>query len=99
MPRFSGFVRYENTFTINPGFKRAALTVTDAYEGVELFVNGVSLGLQIAPPFRYEITDVVRAGENTVVIEAATSLERENASKDTPVCGSGVTGVCRIETV
>ena len=77
--------------------KRANVTVTDAYEGVELFINGVSLGLQIAPPFRYDITYAVKPGENTIAIEVATTLERENASDDTPSCPSGINGICEIE--
>ncbi len=97
MPHFSGFVRYENSFVMGSDQKRANVIVTDAYEGVELFINGVSLGLQIAPPFRYDITSAVKPGKNTIMIEVATTLERENASDDTPSCPSGINGICEIE--
>ena len=103
-PAFSGFVRYERTLALARVPARAELTVTDAYEGVELFVNGESLGIQVAPPFAYEIAPRLRAGVNEIAIEVATTLERENAGQPdmmraylglgpkTPSCPSGISG-------
>lgn len=80
------------------------LEVTDAYEGVEVFVNDVSLGIQIAPPFSYCLTGRLRRGNNAVRIEVATTLERENAKLPDPIrmymglgekipeCPSGING-------
>ena len=102
-PEFSGFVRYETCVSLAKG-KRYTLEIADACEGVELFVNGVSAGIQIAPPCRYDITSLVNDGENTLTIEVATTLERQmyNALKDDPrsmmrglkppCSGSGLTG-------
>ena len=103
-PQFSGFVRYEREVVLEKVPARAAITITDAYEGVELFVNGNSLGIQIAPPFRYELTPCLRAGANRIRIEVATTLEREMASQPDrmrafmglgpkkPTCPSGLNG-------
>ena len=77
-PEFSGFVRYENSFTAKEG-ERFYLEITDAHEGVEVFVNGVSLGIQIVPVFRFDLSDAVNLGENQIRIEVATTLEREMA--------------------
>ncbi len=77
-PEFSGFVRYENNFNGTKG-QRAVLKITDAHEGVEIFINGQSLGIQIAPPFVYDLTEALIDGENSIVIEVATTLEREMA--------------------
>ena len=105
-PEFSGFVRYENEFILSKGQMaeggRIVLVVTDAWEGVELFVNKSSAGIQIAPPFLYDITGLCREGENEVMIEVATTLEREMAKvpdpirpKPEPATLSGITGeVC-----
>ena len=49
-PEFSGYVQYENTFIAKESWKMD-LEITDAYEGVEVFVNDVSLGIQIVPAF------------------------------------------------
>jgi hypothetical protein len=76
LPKFSGIVRYENRVKLVSG-KRAFVEITDAYEGVEVFVNGRSAGIQIVPPYRFDITDLVREGENDISIEVATTLERE----------------------
>ena len=105
-PSFSGFVRYENTFT-DRADSRTVLEITDAYEGVEVFINGETLGIQIAPPFLYDITGKVKNGENKVRIEAATTLEREMAARDDqpqlipgmsepPSNPSGINGMVRL---
>ena len=73
-PAFSGFVRYETRFTLDaPAALR--LEIADAAEGVEVFLNGESAGIQIAPPFGYDLAG--QAGANTLVIEVATTLERQ----------------------
>lgn len=46
-PAFSGFVRYEGTFT-----KKGRESVI-----LEVFVNGKSAGIQIVPPYRYDLTE------------------------------------------
>jgi len=75
-PRFSGFVRYEKQIQLeHPG--RVVLEISDAHEGVEVFVNSQSAGLQITPPFRFDISDLLKAGENQLRIEVATTLERQ----------------------
>ena len=53
-PEFSGFVRYETHFVLDAAAP-LVLTITDAAEGVEVFLNGESAGIQIAPPFVYEL--------------------------------------------
>lgn len=74
-PQFSGFVRYETKFDRPAG--KVLLEISDAAEGVEVFVNGVSAGLQIVPPFRYDLTKLTVPGVNILAIEVATTLERE----------------------
>lgn len=79
MPAFSGWVRYENKIRLKKA-KRTILTITDAYEGVEVRFNGKSAGVQIVPPYRFDVTDLIKEGENQVVIEVSTTLERERAA-------------------
>ncbi len=75
-PDFSGFIRYENTVDL-PKAGKASLLIEDAFEGVEVFVNGQSAGIQIAPPFAFELDSLLKEGRNTIRIEVATTLERE----------------------
>ena len=83
-PKFSGFVRYEKELKVEGKIRRTYLEITDAYEGVEVFVNGESLGIQIIPTFRYDLTPYLRAGMNQIRIEVATTLEREAADFPNP---------------
>ena len=105
-PSFSGFVRYDSSFELTK-LRKLALEISDAYEGVEAFVNGVSAGIQIVPPFRYDLSELAVPGENRLRIEVATTLERWSAAQEpvggawggppkTPECGSGITGTVRL---
>jgi hypothetical protein len=100
-PEFSGFVRYENVFNLTDVPPSGAmLEITDAHEGVEVFVNGISVGSQIVPPFRFDILSFVRKGENKLAVEVATNLERQVGPPGFPDAGtnteplslSGITG-------
>ncbi len=80
-PEFSGFVRYETDFNWAGG-NGCALEITGPCEGVEVFANGVSAGIQIVPPYRFDLSSLVHGGENRLRIELATTLDRENTPKD-----------------
>ena len=75
---------------------------------MEVFVNGVSAGIQIAAPYRYDLSSLVKEGENELRIEVATTLEREMSQhpdpmmammgvKSVPTSESGITGMVCIE--
>ena len=53
------------------------LEITDAGEDVEVFINGKSAGIQVLPPFRFDISNLLQDGKNSLRIEVATTLERE----------------------
>ena len=74
-PKFSGYIRYETEILAGESF--TGLQLTNAGEVVEVFVNGVSAGIQICPPFRYDLTALCQPGKNRLRIEVATTLERE----------------------
>ncbi len=98
-PEFSGFVRYRNSFSAGRDDK-IYLEITDAHEGVEVFLNGKSLGIQIVPPYCFDLTAALSDGKNELFIEVATTLERENSNipdvmgqiKE-PTALSGITGM------
>ena len=75
---FSGIIAYEKDIEM-PAKKKAILEITDAYEGVEVFVNGISLGIQVVPSFVYDLSDALKTGNNKLRIEVATTLERQMA--------------------
>ncbi len=73
-PKFSGVVAYEKKVDLS-GVN--AIEITQANEGVEVFVDGKTLGITITAPFVYD----VRAFEGThdIRIEVASTLERDRA--------------------
>ena len=93
-PKFSGFIRYD--FSVrNPGWASAVLEIQNAGEAVEVFANGTSLGIQVTPPFRYELDHNLLPDENQIRIEVATTLEREQGNTKT-AAPTGITGDIRI---
>ncbi len=106
MPKFSGWVRYENKIHLK-GAARTVLTISDAYEGVEVFVNGVSAGVQVVPTYRFDISELVKEGDNVIAIEVSTTLERERAAaknrtmaeklmQNKVLAPTGITGIVKI---
>ena len=53
------------------------LLITDAWEGIQLFVNGISGGVQIVPPYEFDISNLINSGVNDIAIVVSTTLERE----------------------
>ena len=97
-PKFAGFVRYEKNVELSSA-KKTILEITDAAEGVEVFVNDVSADIQIVPKFVYDITGLLKDGTNNIAIEVATTLdravERQRRSLQMPVyVPTGKCGIC-----
>ena len=86
MPEFSGFISYENELEL-PKADFAVFSLPDAHGGVELFVNGVSAGIQAAPPFRFDISALIKPGLNSFRFEVSTTLEREQAAINKSIQG------------
>ena len=47
----------------------------DAHETVELFVNDDFAGRCICPPYRFDVTDMIKPGKNKLKLISATTLE------------------------
>lgn len=89
----SGFICYEKEWVLQDTPKSAILEITDAYEGIEVFVNGQSLEIQIVPVYLFDLTSFLKKGSNQVRIEVATTLEREMRDGSSDVkCRSGISG-------
>jgi hypothetical protein len=74
---FSGFACYETVFVLDcPG--ELALEISDAAGGVEVFINGETLGIQIKPPYRYDLSSFTWQGKNYLAIEVAIDIKRKS---------------------
>lgn len=75
-PTFSGLIRYEAELEAEEG-ERLRLEISEAQDSVEIFLNGKSLGIQIKPPFVYDLDSQIHVGKNSLAIEVATTAARD----------------------
>ena len=60
-----------------------------------LILNGKDLGERVCPPFRYDLTEALRDGENELVVEVSNTLAnavRDNFSMFMAIPASGLIG-------
>lgn len=71
---FSGTYRYETALTLAGTGGRTLLRIPCAGDAAQIIVNGRSCGWLAQFPGSVEVTHALRAGENQIVIETATTL-------------------------
>jgi hypothetical protein len=74
---FSWFACYETVFVLD-GPKVVVLEISNAAGGVEVFMNGETLGILAKPPYHYDLSNFTRQGENYLAIEVAIALKQNN---------------------
>ena len=69
-------MRYEGTTQLEKkNIERSIwLDLGNAYETAEVFVNGKSAGVRICKPYRFELTGLLKEGENRLAIEVTNTL-------------------------
>lgn len=76
MPNFTGNMRYTATVTLDPS-KHTALDLGTVGQTAEVKINGKHVGTRIFSPYRFDISDAVREGENTVEITVSNTCVHE----------------------
>jgi hypothetical protein len=71
---FAEFACYETIFVLDYP-KALTLEISDAIGGVEVFMNGETLGLRAKLPHRFDLSDLAWKGENYLAIEVAMFIE------------------------
>lgn len=83
MPNFSGTLRYENEFNIEDVSDDLLISIDEAYEIVEVFVNDISLGVKITPPYEFVCpASALKEGSNKLCIEVVNTLVKEIPSSE-----------------
>jgi hypothetical protein len=77
MSEFSGFACYEATLVFGKP-KKLFLEISDAAGGVEVFMNGETAGMQIKPPYHYDLSSLAWQGKNYLAIEVAINLGKKD---------------------
>lgn len=70
---YSGTAIYETTFSASPqrGAQAAVLDLGDVADVARVFVNGAEVSVLWTPPFRVDITSLLRDGRNTLTVHVA----------------------------
>lgn len=73
---YSGIGVYQQTFELSEeeASRPTELDLGNVLVAAELFVNGESVGVLLARPFRFDLSDHLRAGENRLEVHVANTL-------------------------
>jgi hypothetical protein len=77
LPRFSGTFRYEMEFEWNNSSELALIELGEVYETAEVWLNGEQAGVRICPPYRLEVSGLLKKGVNRLVIEVTNTLAKD----------------------
>lgn len=93
MPYFAGTLKY--TLTLNTQKPVSYLDLGTVGETAAVTVNGIDCGVLVSAPFRFQVTDAWKEGENTVEITVASNygyLKRDAFSKFITLPPTGLVG-------
>ncbi len=74
LDKFSGFVEYHKSFELDDSRSQIRLDLGDVKHTVEVWVNDQPIGYRLWPPFRFDISDAVKKGENHLHIRVGNLL-------------------------
>ena len=93
-PRFSGKIRYRTELTLDRA-GNYELDLGAVGQIAEVTLNGVSCGLRMCAPFRFELGEAVRTGKNELMITVSNTLVYEQRDPLSPallIPASGLLG-------
>ena len=76
-PTFAGVIRYEKTVALENAPQSAVLRAENIYDVMKLSVNGTQVQYCLAPPYQIPVNGLLKAGENRISIEVATTPARD----------------------
>lgn len=82
-PKFSGVMRYEKKFEVKDGSK-VVFAPQYVYEAAEVYVNGISAGKKLTPPYRWDISELCHEGENHLAVEVVNTPTRDTLKTFSP---------------
>lgn len=101
---YSGGAWYRKTININADDLKSRLEIDlgDLVSSAELFVNGNSTGIRLSPPWKFDITEFVKQGENKIEVLIYNTLANNYTSIPTRYRGdikSGLLGPVKIRVL
>jgi beta-galactosidase/beta-glucuronidase len=95
LTNYSGGVRYEShvTLTREESQGKALLDLGRVVATAEVRVNGKPAGVRVAPPWRVDVTGLLKKGENTVEVLVYNTLANHYQTVPSNYRGSPVSGL------
>ena len=78
LPDFTGTFRYETAFEAKAA-PAALLKLERVYETAEVWVNGQHAGVRMSAPYTFDVSGMLKDGENELVIEVTNTLAKQVA--------------------
>jgi hypothetical protein len=95
----SGTAAYEAEYGCQKEKSYAILELDEVWEIAEVFVNGVSAGVKICGPYRFDISKILKRGKNKIRIEVTNTLgnsQRDALSQYLVIEPFGITSCIKI---
>lgn len=83
-PTFSGIIRYEKKIELEQVPAEAYFSAEEVFDVCRVTVNGQKAGVSLIPPYYVPVSGLLKAGENTIVVEVATTPAREQLNYPMP---------------
>lgn len=87
---FSGEVVFTRKVTVNENFTRAVIEAEGVKDYLSVCVNGKTAGARLYSPYEFDVTELLRSGENEIAFTVGNVLENEinGTDNDAGVFGS-----------
>ncbi len=100
---YSGGAWYRKTIQLNQEELNGNIFIDlgDVVSSAELYLNGKSAGIRLAPPFKFDVTNLAKTGANRIEILIYNTLSNNFTAVPTRYKGSaksGLIGPVRLET-
>ena len=82
LQQYSGFLDYETSVTLTETSPKVYLDLGEVKYMAEVFVNGTSVGARLWPPFKLDISEYLRPGENKIKVRIGNLIANEIWIKD-----------------
>ena len=89
---YSGGAWYRKTLTIDPA-KQVVLDLGNVVASAEVRVNGQPAGVRVAPPWRFDITALVKPGANRIEVLVCNTLANHYTTVPTRYRGNTTSGL------
>ena len=92
---YSGGATYRKTISLSAEQAAAEVTLDlgDVVSSVEVRVNGQAAGIRLAPPWRFDLTPLVKAGDNPIELVVYNTLANHYSTIPTRYRGKPVSGL------